>query len=117
MMTQTRHNTRSASQLWQDYAFLTREMAKMLLREDIDLFLELMNQREQMQEAIAALPEDTFKTSPEGREVITAIASQNKTIANALRSLYNNRKHRHQVANAYDSLGTRYTGVRMDRQS
>lgn len=116
-MTTAQHNTRSAGLLWKDYAFLTQEMNKMLLKQDIDLFLELMEQREKIQASITALAEDTYKTSPEGRQLLVAIDSQNKTITKALQSLYNNQKHRHQVANAYDGLGNRYTGIRMDRES
>ncbi|WP_425058500.1 hypothetical protein SCACP_31540 [Sporomusa carbonis] len=109
---------RSARRLWQDYAFLTREMGKMLLKQDLDLFLELMDQRERIQASLDALPEDDFKASPEGRELLTTISQHNKTIAAALQRLYNNTKHRQQVARAYDSLGTGgYVGIRMDRQS
>ncbi|HWR45781.1 hypothetical protein [Sporomusa sp.] len=108
---------RSASQLWQEYAFLTREMAKMLLKQDLELFLELMDQRDTIQVAITALPEDVFKTSMEGRDLLSTIETQNKTIAGALQRLYNNSKQRHQVVNAYDNLGTGYTGIRVNRQS
>ncbi|WP_176215363.1 hypothetical protein [Sporomusa malonica] len=92
-------------------------MAKILLKQDLELFLELVDQRERIQVTITALPEDDFKTTAAGQNLIATISSQNKTIVDALQRLYNNSKHRSQVARAYDSLGTGYTGVRMDRES
>ncbi|MDF2572570.1 MAG: hypothetical protein K0R55_4174 [Sporomusa sp.] len=108
---------RAARKLWQEYAFLTGEMTKMLLRQDLDLFLELMDQRDTIQTAIADLPEDGFKASLEGRTILLSIEKQNKIIAMALQRLQNMSKQRHQAANAYDNLGTGYTGVRLNRQS
>ncbi len=52
---------RTAAELWQDYLFLSREMLKFLERKEHELFLELMSQRETVQQMLDGLAKDDFK--------------------------------------------------------
>ncbi|WP_371362977.1 hypothetical protein SRRS_39800 [Sporomusa rhizae] len=116
-MAATAQAGQEASRLWQDYAFLTREMAKLLVTQDLELFLELMNQREKIQDAVSNLTADDYKTTTEGKELLAAINKQNSAIAADLQRMYNKSKNRNQIAKAYESLGMGYSGARMDSQS
>ncbi len=59
----------SPRELWQDYHFLTQEMSKFLVRNDIDLFFELMNQREKIQAELDSC-EDDYKRTAEGKSLL-----------------------------------------------
>lgn len=102
--------------LWQDYYFLTQEMFKFLLRNDIDLFFELMNQRERLQADIDDC-EDDFKRTPEGKSLLEAVRMTNQGIGHRLQFLLNQAKQQETVSNAYDSYGERPVGNRLDRRS
>lgn len=103
-------------ELWQDYYFLTQEMSKFLLRNDIDLFFELMNQRERLQADIDDC-EDDFKRTAEGKSLLEAVRLTNQGIGHRLQFLLNQAKQQETVSNAYDGYGERPVGNRLDRRS
>ncbi|MGI6091543.1 MAG: hypothetical protein GX348_00295 [Veillonellaceae bacterium] len=105
-----------AKRLWNEYLFLTREMAKFLDKQDYDLFFEIMRQRESLQQKIDECTDD-YKKTPEGREVLTSIRAQNQVIMQKLRLFLNQAKQQQSVSQAYDIGGSRPVGVRFDRQS
>lgn len=107
-----------ARELWQDYDFLTRELVKFVRKKDWELVLELITQRDKLQMSIDASHDDSYTTSPAGRELIAAIYKQNQSIANDLQRVYNNAKRQQEVSNAYDQPGgADYAGSFMDRSS
>ncbi|MDF2930633.1 MAG: hypothetical protein K0Q75_2871 [Anaerospora sp.] len=106
----------SPRELWQDYHFLTKEMSKFLLRNDIDLFFELMNQREKIQADLDSC-EDDYKRTPEGKSLLEAIRMTNQGIGHRLQFMLNQAKQQESVSNAYDGYGERPVGNRLDQKS
>lgn len=106
-----------ATCLWQDYAFLTREILKFIQKKDFDMVLELLAQRDKLQELLDNLPDKSFTASPTGRELLQKIQTQNLTIENILKQVYNNAKHTQRVSDSYDQLGQILAGSFMDRKS
>ena len=92
---------KTAQQLWLDYHFLTKEMAKFLGKQEMDLFYELMNQREQIQDMITQAADEEFRISAEGRRLLLEIQSDSQFITHTLQFQLNIRKRQHQVSEAY----------------
>lgn len=113
-MTET---TRAAKDLWQDYLFLTRELSKCINREDLDLFYEILSQRERLQHIIdEQQPDKEYSKSAEGGELLNAIRQENKFAMLRLQALLNKGKNQHAISHAYDVASTAPLGRRMDHQ-
>lgn len=97
---------RTAQAMWQDYQFLTKEMLKFLNKQEMDLFYDLMNQRERLQTIIDQTGDDGFKVSPEGRSLLAEIQEDSQNIIHNLQFRRSNSKRRHQVSEAYCGLST-----------
>lgn len=95
---------RTAEALWQDYLFLTKEMLKFLDREDMELFHELMDQRERMQSIIDETPDNGFRVSSQGRSLLAEIAKENQVLMNSFQTAHQRVKKHHQVAEAYGGV-------------
>jgi len=93
---------KTASELWQDYWFLTKEMAKFLTRQDMNLFYDLMSQRERLQTLIDQTADDGFKASTTGRSLLGEIKQESQRILQRLQLQLNHSKRQQQVSNAYD---------------
>lgn len=105
-------------ELWQDYLFLTKEMEKFLNKDEFELFLEIMEQREKMQGMIeAGATSDDFPSSPGGQVILGDINRINKVIQNKLQYLMNIANRQHDVSRAYDEVGLSNVGGRMDWQT
>lgn len=96
---------RTAKALWQDYRVLTKEMLKFLDRQDMALFYNILNQREQIQFIIEQTEDDGFKDSPEGRRLLEEIQSENELITNNLQFWLNSSKRHRQVSQIYNKVG------------
>ena len=97
---------KTAQALWQDYQFLTKEMIKFLTKQDMNLFYDLMNQRERLQTMIDRTADDDFKVSPEGRSSLAEIQQDNQTIIHDLQIRLGSSKRQHQVSEAYSATST-----------
>lgn len=105
-------NTKT-SQLWSDYLFLTREMVKLLDKQDLDLFFELLDQREKMQTMISEQADAIYAQSPAGRENMLLIQRENQTMQRKLKLLINRAKRQQHLTQAYDAY-SKIAGSRMD---
>lgn len=92
---------RTPQSLWQDYLFLTKEMQKCLNRQDMELFHNLMNQRERMQTLIEETPDHGFRSSSAGRELLTGIQREDQILMSHFQATHSKARHHHQVAEAY----------------
>ena len=92
--------------LWQDYRFLTKEMVNFLAKEDMDLFYDLMNQREQLQTIIDQAIDDDFKDSLAGRSLLAEIQQDSKNIIQAMQIRLGSIKRQHQISEAYSVAST-----------
>ena len=97
---------KTAQALWQDYQFLTKEMKKFLIEQDMELFNNLMNQRERLQVIIDQTPDDGFKVSVLGKSLLSEIQQINQEIADNMQLLLNRSKQQHQVSEAYGAAST-----------
>ena len=92
--------------LWQDYQFLTKEMKKFLIEQDMELFNDLMNQRERLQAIIDQTVDGGFKVSPQGRSLLSEIQQVNQDITDNMQRQINSSKRQHQVSEAYGAAST-----------
>jgi len=97
---------KTAQALWQDYCFLTKEMRKFLARQDMDLFNELMNQRERLQPIINQTADDGFKGSQQGKNLLREIQQIDQEITEKMQILLSRSKQQHQVSAAYGAVST-----------
>jgi len=97
---------KTAEELWQDYRFLTKEMLKFLAKPDMDLFYELMNQREHLQNIIEQAANDGFQDSVAGRSLRSEIQQDNQTIVHNMQLILGSTKRQHQVSEAYGAAST-----------
>ena len=97
---------KAAQDLWQDYRFLTKEMMKFLAKQDMDLFYNLMNQRERLQTVIDQTDDAGFKDSPVGQSLLTEIQQDSECIRQNLQVRLSNSKRQHQVSEAYSATNT-----------
>lgn len=97
---------KTAQALWQDYRFLTKEMMKFLTKQDMELFYNLLNQREQLQPLIEQAPDHGFIDSPEGRSLIREIQQESQAIIQTMQVRMGSTKQQHQVSQAYGAAST-----------
>lgn len=109
-------NGKDTQKLWQNYLFLTKEMIKFLEGKDLDLFFELMQQREQIQEMIESVVEDQYTSSPEGQAFLRSLQQEDKRMVLTLQLTYNNARNQRSAANAYDNLVPSFIGSHLDWQ-
>ena len=99
-----------ARNLWQKYFALTKELLKFSDQKDSDLFIELVNQREQLVEKIKALPPNDYRQSDECQAMIEQIIPMDKQIIYRARAWLNKSRRQNSTVRSYDvsnSLGTR----------
>jgi hypothetical protein len=92
---------KSAKDLWCDYLFLTREMAKFLAKEDLDMFQSLMEQRERLQQLIDDNADKNFAASAEGRKILAMIRDINAGVTLAINGRYSRNRKLDLVDQAY----------------
>lgn len=99
--------TTSIQELWQDYLFLTKEMAKFLSKDDFDFFIDLLEQRERLQAMIDAAPHSKeFILSSAGQLIFHDIRGANNIIRHQLQSMRNNVNRQREVSIAYNGMAT-----------
>lgn len=106
---------RSIDSLWQDYLFLTGEMAKTVTRQDMNLFFDLLSQRDKLQGLIECHPgQDEYIHSPAGRSLLTAAQRENQKVRLLLHAGMNRLRSRDKFNRAYEAAGKVPSLGRMD---
>ena len=98
--------------LWQKYFELTKELLKFSDQKDGELFMELVDQREQLIERIKALPSNDYRESDECKAMIEQMIPMDKQIIYRARAWLNKSRRQNSAVRSYDvpnSLGTRGT--------
>ncbi|GBG57938.1 hypothetical protein SPFL3102_01658 [Sporomusaceae bacterium FL31] len=103
--------------LWLDYLFLTNEIVKFLNKQDFELIIELLEQREKLQQQIEQLDDQPFRCTEKGQEVLRTIQQTEQGMKIKLEFLRNTSKRQMQVSDAYEGFSSPYIGKRMDRQT
>lgn len=101
---------RQAEQLWQKFLLVTQEMHKFMNKENVDMFLELLDQRRQLQTMLEKLGNNTYHLTPAGKALIGRINPLNDEIKRRVESWLNKTKLGASRARAYDSLGMELSG-------
>lgn len=94
-------------QLWEKYLIATKELLKFIKAEDIDTFLDLVDQRQRLMEMMQALPEGErdFSGTPECDAMREQIKPMDMQIMYKARTWLNkSRRNNAQVRN-YDVTG------------
>ncbi len=92
-----------ANNLWQDYWFLTREMASFIARQELDMFYELQDQRVQLQALIDEAADYDYLKTQQGRQMIREVQAADLQIATHLRGKMNQLSQQRQVRQAYNA--------------
>ena len=92
----------TAENLWQDYRFLTREMATFIARQELDMFYELQNQRLQLQVMIEEAADVEYLQTEAGREMVREVRAEDARIATHLRGKMKRLSQQRQVRQAYN---------------
>ena len=101
--------------LWQDYAFLTHELAKFAGRQSWEMVTNLLEQRAGLQQRIDALANHGFVESPAGQKLLGELLREEQTIAQQIRLSRNRSQQRQQVAQAYDAYSAYSAGMILNR--
>lgn len=103
-----------ASNLWQDYCFLTREMAAFIARQELDMFYELQNQRLQLQGIIDEAADYAYLQTQQGQQMIRELQATDAQIASQLRGSMSRLTQQRKVQRAYHSAYGGPVGGRTD---
>ena len=98
-------NSKMAAELWQKFLMLTQEMLKFIEKNDIDMFLNLLEQRLGLQKQIETLADDVYHKTTAGQAIISKINPLNEQIQILVQKWLNNSRQQQQRAKAYDSYG------------
>lgn len=101
-------------ELWQKFSLLTDEMNKFLGQNDIDQFLDLSKQREQIEKMITSQVETAYIESEEGQTLLRRVIFLNKAMHITGQKWLNGARNTHNVGISYESLGKSLSGTRVD---
>lgn len=108
-------NDKEAAELWRIFLVLTQEMDKFIEQDNVDMFLDLLEQRLALQKKIEALDNRTYHLSAAGREIIGKIGPIDADIRYKSQRWLNKTKKSQAMARAYDSLGYDLTGYTLNK--
>lgn len=106
----------SEEELWRKFAMLTEEMNKFLDKDDIDTFLELLDQRGYFEKIILQNKETKFIKSEEGQNLLKRVIAINKILSQKSQLWLNKTRSNRNISRAYESLGYTNSGISWDRQ-
>lgn len=92
-------------ELWEKYLAITKDLMKFIAEEDIDTFLDLVDQRQRLMEMLQALPDHEYARSPEGVALRKKIEPMDMQIMHKARSWLNKSKRNNMTVRSYDSFG------------
>jgi hypothetical protein len=101
----------TALELWQNYRFLTKEMLKFIVKQDMELVYELMDQRERLQNIIDETDDEGFKLSPLGRSLLSQIQQDNQVIFHRVQAKHLQMKQHHHVTEIYNAASASNTSA------
>ena len=106
-------------QLWEKYWMVTQELLKFIKAEEIDTFLNLVDQRQQLMEMMKALPEEKqdFRHTEECAQLKEQIKPLDMQIMYKARTWLNKSRRNNTQVRAYDGMrGVTNGGYNFNRQ-
>ena len=94
--------TEQAKVLWQKYFILTQELLKFINKQDIDTFLELVEQRSRIIEIEKALPTHEYRKLPDFKDIAEQIKPLDREIMYKARAWLNKSRRQNSAVRSYD---------------
>lgn len=88
--------------LWQKYLNLTKELLKFINKQDIETFLSLVPQRDQLIELLETLPSKEYLKLDEFKAIGTEIIPMDREIMYKARAWLNKSRRQNSAVKAYD---------------
>ena len=95
----------SEKEIWEKYLELTKDLLKFINQEEIDTFLDMVDQRQHLMEMLQNIPNHEFARSPEGIALREQIKPMDMQIMYKARSWLNKSKRNNATVRGYDSFG------------
>lgn len=99
--------------IWQKYLTLTEELLKFINKQDVETFLSLVPQRDQLIELDKKLPTHDYRTLQEFKEMADKIIPMDREIMYKARAWLNKSRRQNNAVRSYDltnsMLGTQGT--------
>ena len=92
----------SAAKLWRRYLAVTLDMQKMFDKDDLDMFMELVEQRDGLIKQIDAVPENDFRTSDEFAKIVETIKPIDMQLLYRAKTWLNKSRHQTSAVRSYD---------------
>lgn len=103
-------------ELWGRYWDLTQDLLKFIDQEEIDTFLDLVDQRQRLMEMLQALPDHEFARSPAGVALRQKIQPMDMEIMHKARSWLNRSRRNNTTVKSYDVTGFVAAGNMFNRE-
>ena len=88
--------------IWQKYFTLTEELLKFINKQDIETFLSLVPQRDQLIELDKKLPTHNYRSMPEFKEMAEKIQPMDREIMYKARAWLNKSRRQNNAVRSYD---------------
>ena len=88
--------------IWQKYLSLTQELLKFINNQDIETFLDLVPQRDQLIELDKKLPSHDYRQLAEFKEIAEQIKPMDREIAYKARAWLNKSRRQNSAVRSYD---------------
>ena len=102
--------------LWEKYRVLTHELLKFVDESEIDTFIELVGQREQIVDLLRALPSDPYRTGKEWPAFDAEIRPLEMQIQYKARAWLNRSRRQNAAVHSYDLTGANPLGGHLNRR-
>lgn len=102
--------------LWKKYLAVTKELLKFINEEEIDTFLDLVDQRQQLMEMLQSLPDHEYARSSEGIALRESIKSMDMQISYKARAWLNKSRQNNATVKSYDMAGIMAAGNMLNRE-
>lgn len=91
-----------AKNLWEKYLMITQEMKKFIDKQDIDTFLELVPQRDQLIALLEEIPDKSYLKLEEFKAIGAQIIPLDREIMYKARAWLNKSRRQNSMVRAYD---------------
>ena len=96
---------KQAKLLWNKYFLLTQELLKFIDKQDIDTFVDIVSQRDQLIEKMKSLPKNDFRETDECKNLIENIKPLDMQIMYKARTWLNKSRRQNSAVKSYDLTG------------
>lgn len=115
-MRQMADNMQEARVIWGKYFMLTNELLKLINRQDIDNFIELVDQREKLLKMAEALPDTEYRKSEECKALFEKIKPIDMQLIYKAKSWLNKSRRNNMAVRSYDLTGGNSLGVMLNKK-